>query len=107
MRNSTNEFVKLNLISSYELQKRRKLQSFHAWNSSQFNNRSIINLSKFNIMKYKLTYKIGLAVVQEWIFTSKSLAYWKKMDLIETGRFNMGSFEIEQFDVLNWNKKTT
>jgi hypothetical protein len=48
-------------------------------------------------MKYKLTYKIGLVVVQEWIFTSKSLAYWKRMDLIETGRFNDGHFEIVQF----------
>lgn len=47
-------------------------------------------------MKYKLTYKIGLAVVQEWIFNSKSLAYWKKLDLIETGRFNMGTFEIKE-----------
>jgi hypothetical protein len=55
-------------------------------------------------MRYKLIYKIGMATVQEWIFTSKSLAYWKKMDLIETGRFNMGSFKIEQFDVLNSNK---
>ena len=55
-------------------------------------------------MRYKLTYKIGLATVQEWIFTSKSLCYWKKMDLIETGRFNMGSFKIEQFDVLKSNK---
>ena len=49
-------------------------------------------------MKYKLTYKIGIAIVQEWIFTSKSLAYWKKRDLIETGRFNMGSFQIEEFN---------
>lgn len=55
-------------------------------------------------MKYKLTYKIGLAVVQEWIFTSQSLCYWKKMDLIESGRFNMGSFEIEQINVVNSNK---
>ena len=55
-------------------------------------------------MRYKLTYKIGLATVQEWLFTSKSLCYWKKMDLIETGRFNIGSFKIEQFDVLNSNK---
>jgi len=55
-------------------------------------------------MKYKLTYKIGLAVVQEWMFTSKSLCYWKKMDLIETGRFSMGCFEIEQIDVLKSNK---
>jgi hypothetical protein len=52
-------------------------------------------------MKYKLTYKIGLTIVQEWMFHSKSLANWKKYDLIETGRFNMGSFEIEQINVLN------
>ena len=45
---------------------------------------------------YKLTYKIGLAIVQEWKFNSKSLAYWKRMDLIETGRYNMGEFKIEQ-----------
>lgn len=55
-------------------------------------------------MKYKLSYQVGLVTVQEWIFTSKSLAYWKKMDLIETGSFNLGSFKIEQFDVLNSNK---
>lgn len=47
-------------------------------------------------MKYKLTYQIGLAVVQEWIYTSKSLAYWKKMDLLETGRYNVGQFKITQ-----------
>ena len=45
-------------------------------------------------MRFKLTYQVGLAVVQEWIFTSKSLCYWKKMDLIETGRFNDGKFVI-------------
>jgi len=58
-----------------------------------------MNFTDFKLkkMKYKLTYKIGLAIVQEWIFTSKSLAYWKKRDLIETGRFNMGSFKIEEF----------
>jgi hypothetical protein len=55
-------------------------------------------------MRYKLIYKIGMATVQEWIFHSKSLAYWKKMDLIETGRFNMGCFEIQQMDVLKYNK---
>lgn len=44
---------------------------------------------------YKLTYKIGLTVVQEWRFHSKNLAHWKKMDLIETGRFNAGTFIIE------------
>lgn len=47
-------------------------------------------------MKYKLTYQIGLAVVQEWIYTSKSLAYWKKMDLLETGRYNDGKFKVTQ-----------
>ena len=55
-------------------------------------------------MRYKLIYKIGMATVQEWIFHSKSLCYWKKMDLIETGRFNMGCFEIQQMDVLKSNK---
>ncbi len=45
-------------------------------------------------MRFKLTYKIGPVIVQEWIFTSKGLAYWKKMDLIETGSFNDGKFLI-------------
>jgi hypothetical protein len=45
-------------------------------------------------MRFKLTYEIGLATVQEWIFTSKSLAYWKKMDLLETGRYNDGRFKV-------------
>lgn len=50
---------------------------------------------------YKLTYKIGLTTVQSWNFHSKNLAHWKKMDLIETGRFNDGCFVIEQLNVLN------
>ena len=45
-------------------------------------------------MRFKLTYQVGLAVVQELIFTSKSLAYWKKMDLIESGRYNDGKFKV-------------
>jgi hypothetical protein len=45
-------------------------------------------------MRYKLTYQVGLVVVQEWILTSKSLAYWKKMDLIESGRYNDGKFKV-------------
>jgi len=45
-------------------------------------------------MRFKLTYQVGLAIVQEWIFTSKSLAYWKKMDLIQTGRYNDGKFLV-------------
>ena len=45
-------------------------------------------------MRFKLTYQVGLVTVQEWIFTSKSLAYWKKMDLLETGRYNDGRFKV-------------
>jgi hypothetical protein len=45
-------------------------------------------------MKWKLTYHVGLVVVQEWIFTSKSLAYWRKMDLLESGRYNDGRFKV-------------
>jgi hypothetical protein len=45
-------------------------------------------------MRFKLTYQVGLAIVQEWVFTSKSLAYWKKMDLLQTNRFNDGKFII-------------
>jgi hypothetical protein len=45
-------------------------------------------------MKWKLTYYVGLAVVQEWIFTSQSLAYWRKMDLLESGRYNDGRFKV-------------
>jgi hypothetical protein len=45
-------------------------------------------------MKWKLTYKIGLVIVQEWIFTSQSLAYWRKMDLLESGRYNDGKFIV-------------
>ena len=44
---------------------------------------------------YKLTYVIGLTIVQEWRFHSKNLANWKKYDLIETGRYNAGTFKIE------------
>jgi len=45
-------------------------------------------------MRFKLSYHIGLVTVQEWIFTSKGLCYWKKMNLIESGRFNDGKFKI-------------
>jgi len=51
-------------------------------------------------MKWKLTYKVGLAVVQEWIFTSQSLAYWKKMNLLETGRYNDGKFIVTPIESL-------
>jgi hypothetical protein len=95
MRNFTGEYVKSNLIRSYELQKKRKLRSINAWCRSEFSNRSSINNSKSNQM-YKLTYVIGLTTIQEWRFHSKNLAHWKRMDLIETGRFNNGTFKIEQ-----------
>jgi hypothetical protein len=49
-------------------------------------------------MRYKLTYKIGLAVVQEWILTSQSLAYWKKHDLLVTGRYNDGKFIVTSIE---------
>jgi hypothetical protein len=53
-------------------------------------------------MRFKLTYQIGLAVVQEWMrFSPRTqkvdihfLAYWKKMDLLETGRYNDGRFKV-------------
>lgn len=46
-------------------------------------------------MNYKLTYIIGLTTIQEWRFHSKNLAHYKKFDLIESGRYNMGTFKIE------------
>lgn len=45
-------------------------------------------------MKYKLTYQVGKQIVQEWIFTSKSLAYWKKMNLLDTGNYSLGKFKV-------------
>jgi hypothetical protein len=47
-------------------------------------------------MKWKLTYQVGQKVVQEWILTSQSLAYWKKQDLLKTGRYELGKFKVEQ-----------
>ena len=96
MRNFTGEYVKSNLIRRYELQKKRELRSFNARNRSKFRNRSNVNHIKTNHVMYKLSYVIGLTTIQEWRFHSKNLAHWKKMDLIETGRFNNGTFKIEQ-----------
>jgi hypothetical protein len=45
-------------------------------------------------MRYKLTYQVGQKVVQEWILQSQSLAYWKKHDLLTTGRYNDGKFIV-------------
>jgi len=96
MRNCTGEYVKSNLIRRYELQKKRKLRSINAWNRSKFSDRSSINhILSYHVM-YKLTYIIGLTTVQSWNFHSKNLANWKKYDLIQTGRFNNGTFKIEQ-----------
>ena len=45
-------------------------------------------------MTFKLTYYVGPKVLQEWYFHSKALAYWKKRNLIETGRFQYGKFKV-------------
>lgn len=45
-------------------------------------------------MRFKLTYQVGQKVVQEWILTSQSLAYWKKQDLLVSGRYNDGKFKV-------------
>lgn len=96
MKTFTEGYVKSNLIRSYELQKKRKLRSINARNRSKFRNRSNINhFLSYHVM-YKLTYIIGLTTVQSWNFQSKNLANWKKYDLIQTGRFNNGTFKIEQ-----------
>lgn len=47
-------------------------------------------------MKFKLTYHIGNKVVQEWVFLSKSLAYWKKNELLYSGRYNDGKFKVQE-----------
>ena len=96
MRNFIDEYVKSNLIRRYELQKKRKLRSINARNRSKFRNRSNVNHFLSYYVMYKLSYVIGLTTIQEWRFHSKNLAHWKKMDLIETGRFNNGTFKIEQ-----------
>jgi hypothetical protein len=45
-------------------------------------------------MKFKLTYQVGKQVVQEWLFASKSLAYWQKSVLLNSGSYNMGKFKV-------------
>jgi hypothetical protein len=45
-------------------------------------------------MKFKLTYHFGNKVVQEWLFVSKSLAYWQKSVLMNSGSYNMGKFKV-------------
>jgi hypothetical protein len=87
-------------FTDFELQKKRKPRSINAWNRGKFSNRSSINHILSNNLMYKLTYIIGLTTVQSWNFHSKNLANWKKYDLIQTGRFNDGSFKIEQLNVL-------
>jgi|LauGreDrversion4_2_1035121.scaffolds.fasta_scaffold1959205_2 hypothetical protein len=47
-------------------------------------------------MAFKLTYKVGTKVVQEWTLVSKALANWKKKNLKETGSFNLGKFQIKE-----------
>jgi hypothetical protein len=47
-------------------------------------------------MSFKLSYIVGKKVVQDWYLASKPLALWKKKSLKETGRFNLGKFEIKE-----------
>jgi hypothetical protein len=51
-------------------------------------------------MRWKLTYQVGQKVVQEWILTSQSLAYWKKQDLLKTGQYQLGKFKVTPIDSL-------
>lgn len=86
-------------LRNYELQKKRKLRSFNAWDSSKFGNISSFRNYKIIVM-YILTYRIGLTIVQEWNFHSPSLANYKMHELIQTGRYNDGSFKIERLNFL-------
>jgi len=47
-------------------------------------------------MKWKLTYFVGSKSVESWVLNSQSLAYWKKMDLLATGNYELGKFKVEQ-----------
>ena len=47
-------------------------------------------------MNFKLIYKVGDKVVQEWNFTSRSLAYWQKSVLQDSGSYNLGKFTVSQ-----------
>jgi hypothetical protein len=47
-------------------------------------------------MKWKLTYYVGSKPVESWLLNSQSLAYWKKMDLLATGNYELGKFKVEQ-----------
>ena len=95
MRNCTKEFVKLNLIRHYELQKKRKLRSINAWNRSEFSNRRGVNHIKTNHAMYKLSYCSGKTVIQSWTFPSKALCYWKKSELLNQGLCTVGKFKVE------------
>jgi hypothetical protein len=47
-------------------------------------------------MTFKLIYKVGNKVVQEWFCHSKSLAYWKKSEMLNSGNFQLGKFTVSQ-----------
>ena len=47
-------------------------------------------------MKWQLTYFVGSKAVESWVLNSQSLAYWKKQDLLATGRYELGKFKVEQ-----------
>ena len=95
MRNCTGEYVKSNLIRSYELQKKGKLRSINAWNRGKFRNGSSINHILSNNVMYKLSYYSGKSVIQSWTFPSKALCYWKKSELLNKGLCTVGKFKVE------------
>jgi hypothetical protein len=47
-------------------------------------------------MKWKLTYLVGSKALESYVLNSQSLAYWKKIDLLATGRYELGKFKVEQ-----------
>jgi len=45
---------------------------------------------------YKLIYQSGKKVIQEWTFNSRSLAYWQKSVLMDSGSYNLGKFSVKK-----------
>lgn len=45
-------------------------------------------------MAFKLIYKVGDKVVQEWYFPNKQLCNWKKLECIKSGQYKLGIFKI-------------
>jgi hypothetical protein len=47
-------------------------------------------------MKFKLIYQVGKKTVQEWFFVSRSVAYWQKSALLNSGQYELGKFKVEE-----------